>query len=75
MDFHSKITRIHTKSRKLTRFEPLCLVGAFKTMRKNDEICETPLKSTKILDAYVTNFKIDEKSRFEHAQITLCEKA
>ena len=38
-------------------------------MRKNDEICENPRKSTKILDEYPT--KINEKSRFEHVQVTL----
>ena len=39
----------------------------------NDEICENPWKSSKILDEYPT--KIDEKSRFEHVQVTLCKKA
>ena len=73
MDFHPKIARIHTKSMKRTPFEAVCLLEAFKTMRKNVEICENPRKSSKILDEYPT--KIDEKSRFEHVQVTLCKKA
>ena len=73
MDFHPKSAPTHTKSRKWTRLAAICLLEAFKTTRKNDEICENPWKSSKILDEYST--KIDEKSRFEHVQVTLCKKA
>ena len=73
MYFCSKIARMHTKYRKWTPFGAICFLKAFKTMRKNDEMCENPRKSPKILDGYPT--KINEKSRFEHVQVTLCKKA
>ena len=72
-DFYAKIARIHQNPRKWTHLEVICLLEAFKTTRENDEICENPWKSSKILDEYPT--KIDEKCSFEHVQVTLCKKA
>ena len=58
---------------KWTCFEAICFFEPFKMTRRNDEICENPRKSSKILDRYPT--KIQKKSRLEHVQVTLSEKA
>ena len=63
----------HTKLKKWTCFEAICFFEPFKMTRRNDEICENPRKSSEILDRYPT--KIQKKSRFEHVQVTLSEKA
>ena len=57
--------------RKWTHLIAIRFLVAIRTMRKNVEIRENLRKSSKILDEYPT--KINEKSCFEHVQVTLCK--
>ena len=71
VDFDAKIARLHQNPRKWTHLIAIRFLLAIRTMRKNVEIRENLQKSSKILDDYPT--KINEKSCFEHVQVTLCK--